>query len=76
MASKMYDCVYYWVGGTERGKWNCTPCQPADVDAMVESITRQGYVALRGKQSIGAPEDGPTESEWKRLNDRIMWKRP
>jgi hypothetical protein len=57
-----YDCIYYYVGGTERGIWReCSIETAVGIEAQIESIERSGYFALRGNRSIGAPEGPPHE---------------
>jgi hypothetical protein len=50
-----YDCVYYWVGGTERGVW-----KKADA-GTANKIRKMGYVAHDGNTSIGPPEGAPLQ---------------
>lgn len=54
MTKFKYDCVYWWNGGTERGKW-----MRADAGTRDE-IRHMGYVAHNGNSAIGAPEGPPS----------------
>ena len=53
-----FDTVYYWIGGTERGEWRECPTSDS-VEDTLRDIERMGYVGVRGKRSIGAPEGAP-----------------
>ena len=55
-----YDRIYYWIGGTERGKWNSTFFY---TDEALEQIRVMGYVAHPGKLSIGPPEGAPSKEQ-------------
>ena len=59
MAKSIHDCVYYYVGGTERGEWKEATIGPQSIDVVIESIERSGYYAVPGKRSIGRPEGAP-----------------
>lgn len=52
-----HDVVYYWIGGTEVGRWN--RADPGTRD----DIRRQGYVAHNGSLAIGPPEGPPSKKE-------------
>ena len=56
---KTFNCVYYWVGGTEEGKW-----RQADAGTC-EKCRRMGYVAHNGNTKIGPPDGPPSEAELK-----------
>lgn len=66
---EMHDCIYYWSGGTERGQWH-----RAEITAY-DAVTRQGYVVVKGKTSIGAPEGAPVR-QLKEMDDalKMRWK--
>ena len=55
----MYDCVYYWLGGTVSGSWR--KATGADLFNLRNQIYRSGRVALLGSTSLGAPEGAPVE---------------
>ena len=55
----MYDCVWFWVGGEQKGAWR-QALPGADIRETVRNIERSGYVAVTGKRSIGAPEGPPS----------------
>ena len=59
----MYDRVYYYIGGTERGEWReATPGvypERLDIDTLKADIERAGYVAVKGSSKIGPPEGPP-----------------
>ncbi len=67
MAKSIYDVVHYWIGGRECGEWvTITPPLRSAPDsakvalkAVKEGLEKQGYVALLGKSTIGAPEGAP-----------------
>lgn len=52
----MFDVIYYWVGGTQRGIWKATLGYS---EQMLVEIRRMGYHAVAGRRSIGAPEGPP-----------------
>ena len=55
-----YDRVYWWIGGTERGRWNERAIQAGEhVNDLCVRIRNQGYVCVPGRASIGAPEGPP-----------------
>lgn len=58
-----YDVVWYWVGGTERGRWFECPWTP---DAR-ENVERSGYVAVEGRRSIGKPDTPPSAASLRRV---------
>lgn len=58
MPKPTYDVVYYWTGGSEAGQWNAASPE-GDADEQVRAIRRQGYFALKGRRSIGPPDDAP-----------------
>ena len=62
-----YDVVYYWLGGTEQGRWRAitTALEPESrtPNKLVENLTKMGYVAHRGLRAIGPPEGPPSEAE-------------
>jgi hypothetical protein len=66
VAPMKYDVVYYW--NRSKAAWVAAdPSCPVslggvggDVNALVARLERAGYVALRGKLSIGAPEGAPS----------------
>lgn len=64
-----YDCVYWWNGGTERGRW-----VQADPGTR-EECRRMGYVAYDGKTTIGPPEGPPTLAEIQEVLRPIMGNR-
>lgn len=73
----MYDVVWYWVGGTEMGRWHDSPREgqwpEAELRRQREAIRRQGYVAHLGRRSLGAPEGPPTAQEIKEVTS--FWQR-
>ena len=60
-----FRCVYYWMGGTESGRWECADYS----DTAVADINRGGRVALIGDTRIGPPDDAPTRVEWADLKE-------
>jgi hypothetical protein len=56
-STQKFDCVYYWVGGSEYGEW-----KRADAGTR-DTVRNMGYVAHDGITSIGPPEDAPTKEE-------------
>lgn len=64
-----YDVVYYWVGGTESGRWHAADPfvskalggVDGNVQALVERTERMGYHCVPGIRNIGAPEGAPTQ---------------
>lgn len=60
-----YDCVYYWQGGVEKGRWMQT-----DLDSQ-EELRRRGYVLHKGKTTIGPPVGPPPLDE---LHDALKLK--
>ena len=72
-----YDCVYFWNGGLERGKWRCaqpnifTPEAERDIDAFERSIARQGYFTVRGSTRIGPPDNPPPPAAWQTFQDAL-----
>lgn len=62
MTKAAIDRVYYWIGGTERGRWQEIVCQPSEVSAKLAEVERMGYRAVRGSSAIGAPEGPPNFS--------------
>ena len=52
-----YDCVWWWNGGTERGKW--MQSDPGTRD----ECRRVGFVAYDGSTKIGPPEGPPSLAE-------------
>jgi hypothetical protein len=55
-----YDRVWWWSGGTERGVWRDTPVEQGETaHDLVKRLRQQGYVAVPGSSSIGAPEGPP-----------------
>ena len=64
--SAKFDCVYYWTGGTERGRWN-------QANAWTrEGCRRAGYVAHDGCLAIGAPTTPPTSKELAEVGALVM----
>ena len=57
MKKSIFNCVYYWTGGTEVGNWN-----QADLGTE-DAIRKGGRIAIPGNTKIGPPEDTPTEAE-------------
>jgi hypothetical protein len=49
-----YNCVYWWNGGTEHGKWMRSDAGTRD------ALRNMGYVAHNGSSKIGAPVGPPT----------------
>ena len=59
--NKDTDCVYYWQGGTQEGRWLKAVPSELDLQALRASIERMGCVW--GNSSVGAP-DGPPKCAW------------
>lgn len=55
--SNSYNCVYYWNGGTEMGRW-----QRADF-GTIDDIKKAGFVAYNGHTSIGPPDEAPSKAD-------------
>lgn len=60
MSKRIHDCVFYWVGGTERGEWRQADAPIGELDHVILSLERMGYVALPGCSRIGAPDTPPS----------------
>ena len=58
-----YDVVWYWIGGSERGSWHGANVDPAGAETLRQEVERMGYVAHKGRRSIGPPEGPPTREE-------------
>lgn len=56
MKKNLDDCVYYWIGGTENGRWR--KAVGADLRKLRAEIEYMGYRVVYGRTAIGAP-DGP-----------------
>lgn len=56
----MRDIVYFWVGTRRRGEWIEIPASSTkDAEQICSEIEAEGYTAVTGRQSIGAPEGPP-----------------
>jgi hypothetical protein len=54
------DRVYYWTGGTERGRWNeVWDLSGKSAEVVADEVRRQGYIAVTGRSTIGPPEGPP-----------------
>ena len=59
---------YYWTGGREVGRWREALCfGGVTPERQIERLARMGYVAVKGDDSIGAPEGSPSEEEFGRV---------
>ena len=60
MSNPTHNCVYYWEGGTERGKWHCARPQAGKKLAdLSHAMERMGYTCRFGHTRIGPPEGPP-----------------
>ena len=64
-----FDCVWCWIGGTQRGHWFLIwPC--GDSDDLIQRLGQQGYVGIKGKESIGPPDEPPSQED---LDKVVKW---
>jgi hypothetical protein len=57
----MYNTVYWYCGGTERGRWNRTS-GATDIESLRHTLAyvqNMGYAAVLGHTNIGPPETPP-----------------
>lgn len=59
------EVVYCWIGGREEGSW--IEVTTYSVEDTIAQLTRQGYVAVRGSESVGPPEGPPSDDRFKAL---------
>lgn len=62
----MYDCIYWWQGGTQSGKWNLATPQ-GSLDIAVKRVEQMGYVAHKGNTKVGPPEGPPSAEDFQRI---------
>ena len=58
----MNDCVYYYSGGYQQGKWSKA------AKGTVPSLLRQGYPAVDGNSKVGPPDGYPKAALRRRVN--------
>lgn len=67
-----YDCIYWFDPDNGRhgtidqfrGSWNRVLCKSDQVEAMITQYNQRGFIAKRGRRSIGPPSTPPEGSRF------------